>query len=81
MFLEFVSIIINCIFFSSILLLYHISHASLRRVGKLRLWHVALNIATVKDYGIPLTPFLCKGSAARVTNAKGGLKEASGLLS
>ena len=58
MFLELVSIIINCIFFSSILLLYHISHASLRRVGKLRLWHVALNIATAKDYGIPLSPSL-----------------------
>ena len=81
MILELVTIIINCIFFSSILLLYRVSHASSRRVGKLGRWHVALNIAAVKDYGIPLTPFLCKGSAARVTNAKGGLKEASGLLS
>ena len=58
MFLEFVSIIVNCILFSSILLLYLVSHASSRRVGKVRRWHVALNIAAVKDYGIPLYPFL-----------------------
>ena len=77
MFLELVSIIINYIFFSSILLLYCVSHASSRRVGKVRRWHVALNIAAVKDYGIP--PFLSQSSG--VTYAKGGLEEASRLLS
>jgi hypothetical protein len=46
LFLELVSIIINFIFFSSSAL-----------VGKLR-WHVALNIAIVKDYVTPLSPFL-----------------------
>jgi hypothetical protein len=51
MFLELVSIIINCIFFSSLLLPYHVSHASLRRVGKLCRWHVALNIATARIMG------------------------------
>ena len=48
-----------CIFFSSILFFcVTASHVSLRSVGKLRLRHVALNIAAVKDYGIPLYPFL-----------------------
>ena len=32
--MELVSIIINCIFFYSLLLLYHVSHASLRTVDK-----------------------------------------------
>ena len=57
MFLELVSIIINCIFFSSILLLYRVSRASSSSVGKLRQWHVAFNIAAVKNYGMPLSPF------------------------
>ena len=57
MFLELASIIINCIFFSSILLLYHVSRASSGSVGKLRQWHVAFNVAAVKNYGIPLSPF------------------------
>ena len=75
MFLELVSIIINCIFLYSILLLYHFSHASSRNVGKLR-WLVALNIAAVKDFGILLS--FRKGS---VNYAKGVLKKASRLLS
>ena len=58
LFLELVSIIINFIFLSSLLLLYRVSHASSRRVDKPCRWHVALNIAAVKDYGIPLSPFL-----------------------
>ena len=58
MFLELVSIIV--IFFSSLLLLYRVSRAPSRkpRVRKLRWRHVALNIAAVNDYGIPLSPFL-----------------------
>ena len=80
MFLELVSIVINCIFFSSILLLYRVPHASSRRVCKLRRWHVALNIAAVKDYWIQLSPSFRNGCSG-VTYAKGGLKEASRLLS
>ena len=58
MFLELVSIIINFIFFSSLLLLYCVSHESSRGVCKLCWRPVFFYIATVKDYGIPISPFL-----------------------
>ena len=38
--------------------LTRVSHVSLLRVGKLRLWPGALNIAAVKDYGFQASPFL-----------------------
>ena len=78
MFLELVSIIINCIFFSSSAssALMHLYIESVRFVGGL-FFKILLRDT---NYGIPISHFLSKGWSG-VTYAKGRLKDASRLLS
>ena len=57
-FLRFYNVWLTNFFFFSFLLLHRVSHASLRSVVKLCWWPVALNIAALKDYVIPISPLL-----------------------